>query len=113
MWGSKINYFVCLRSILRTVAIRLEFFIRVYAYAYAVHKSDISIEIPYGFSCTVWYPYMYMYSCTCKIHGRMEDDRARARVLHARTRSSADDMSDFEHLFIRLPCHGHFSPTGD
>lgn len=62
--GAKINYFVYLRSILRTLAIRLEFFIRVYAYAYAVHKSDISIEIPYGFSCTVWYPYMYIYSCT-------------------------------------------------
>ena len=35
-WGSCIDYFLCVRSSLRTVAITLEYFIRVYAYEYAV-----------------------------------------------------------------------------
>ena len=37
-WGSCIDYFLCVRSTssLRTVAITLEYFIRVYAYEYAV-----------------------------------------------------------------------------
>ena len=55
MQGSRIICFVYVRTSLRTVAIRLEYFIRVYAYAYAVHECDISTEIPYefGFSCSI------------------------------------------------------------
>ena len=51
MQGSRIICFVYVRTSLRTVAIRMEYFIRVYAYAYAyaVRECDISIEIPYEF----------------------------------------------------------------
>ena len=78
MQGSRIICFVYVRTSLRTVAIRLEYFIRVYAYAYAVHECDISTEIPYEFG----------YVLTRVIQdAQSRKSLARARVARARPRA--------------------------
>ena len=91
MQGSRIICFVYVRTSLRTVAIRLEYFIRVYAYAYAVHECDISTEIPYEFG----------YVLTRVIQdAQSRKSLARARVARARHRAGIPDpVNEFSGRF--------------